>query len=187
MPARFSGYIAKRLPPLSNILSVYAVIVFFVYSWTLLVSFYRFPSWILYLTIGQILTIYAYNFSTNFLESVFVLAAILLLDWTVFFPLKEKNEFRARSIAVTVFLLASAMGRLLLFQDYENASAFVEGELWWWGITILAALPGAALLSKIHLIRSALENFAERVIIFLYIYLPISFIALLAVGIRNLF
>ncbi len=168
-------------------MKAYAVIVFLIYSWTLLVSFYRFPSWILYLTVNQILTVYAYNFSLNFLESVFILGGVFLLDWTVFLILKEKNEFAARSIIVSTVVLASVMGRLFLFQDYNEAPAFVESEPQWWGIIALLTLPGAALLAKVQRVRTALENFAERAVVFLYIYLPVSFIALLAVGVRNLF
>ena len=55
--------ISERMPDLKNILAVYAFIVTLVYSWTLFTSFYKLPSWLFYLSIGQILSVYAYAFS----------------------------------------------------------------------------------------------------------------------------
>lgn len=177
----------ERLPKRQQILGLYAVIVFLIYSWTLLVSFYKFPSWILYLTINQILTIYAYSFSTNFIESLFILACVLILDMTVFVLLKNRNEFQSRSTVLAIFVLASVMWRLLLFQNYEDTSVLVSGEFLWWTVTFLLAVPSAILISKIGRARSLIETFAERAIVFLYVYLPFSLISLAVVGIRNLY
>lgn len=177
----------ERLPKRQQILGLYAVIVFLIYSWTLLVSFYKFPSWILYLTINQILTIYAYSFSTNFIESLFILVCVLILDMTVFVLLKNRNEFQSRSTVLAIFVLASVMWRLLLFQNYEDTSVLVSGEFLWWTVTFLLAVPSAILISKIGRARSLIETFAERAIVFLYVYLPFSLISLAVVGIRNLY
>lgn len=177
----------ERLPKRQQILGLYAVIVFLIYSWTLLVSFYKFPSWILYLTINQILTIYAYIFSTNFIESLFILVCVLILDMTVFVLLKNRNEFQSRSTVLAIFVLASVMWRLLLFQNYEDTSVLVSGEFLWWTVTFLLAVPSAILISKIGRARSLIETFAERAIVFLYVYLPFSLISLAVVGIRNLY
>lgn len=179
-------YFIERLPPFPSILGVYAVIVLFVYSWTLFVSFYKFPSWIQYLTIGQILTIYAYSFSTNFLESLFFLVGILLLDFTIFLAMKNRGEFLTRYSSLVIVLLISAAWRLLLFQDYQSATIFVAGEKLWWTVTILLAMSIAILAPKIKHVSMFIENIAERAIVLLYIYLPLGLISLAVVVIRNL-
>jgi hypothetical protein len=177
----------ERLPKLQSILGVYAVIVFLVYSWTLFTSFYKLPSWMFYLTISQILSVYAYAFSVDLAESVLVLAGILLLEFTFFFILRNKEEIQSRSILIALVLLLPSMWRLFLFQGYEDSAAFVGGELKWWILTLAIGFPLAALIPKNYWLRRILEGFAERAAVFLYIYLPLSFVSLIVVIARNIY
>ncbi len=177
---------AGRLPNRQNILGVYAVIVFLVYSWTLVTSFYKLPSWMFYLTVGQILSVYAYSFSVDFLESILVLAGVLILDLTLFLALRNMAEFQSRSILMVLGVLISSMLRLILFPDYEQIEMFLSGELTWWAISVPVVLVAAVAVSKIEWARKILEGVAERAAVFLYIYLPLSFVSLLVVLIRNL-
>jgi hypothetical protein len=183
---KLSGFFAERLPKRQQILGLYAVIVFLVYSWTLLTSFYKLSSWMFYLTISQILSIYAYAFSADLLESILLLAGILFIDLTLFLFLTKKEEFLPRSALVAVALLASSMSRLLVFQEYETSAAFVSGEALWWIIAFAIGFPLAIVAPKNKWLRGIFEGFSERVTIFLYIYLPLSFISLIVVFIRNI-
>ena len=185
--AKIINFIVERFPDRQSLLGVYAVIVFLVYSWTLLISFYKLPSWALFLTTGQILSIYAYAFSVNLAESLFVLLGLLFLDYTIFLLLRNKEEFQLRSLLITVILLGSSMWRLVLFQEYSNVSAFVGGELTWWAVTITLGLPIAIFVPKVAIIRKIMRAFVDRTVIFLYVYLPLSFISLIVVIIRNIY
>jgi hypothetical protein len=176
-----------RLPDRQSILGVYAVIVFLVYSWTLFTSFYKLPSWMFYLTIGQILSVYAYAFSVNLLESILALSVVLFLDFTLFLALKNREEFQSRSILLILVVLISSMLRLVLFQSYDDIQPFLSGELIWWAITLPLALATAVAVPKSKWIRKAIEGIAERAVIFLYIYLPLSLISLVVVFIRNIY
>jgi hypothetical protein len=176
-----------RLPDRQSILGVYAVIVFLVYSWTLFTSFYKLPSWMFYLTIGQILSVYAYAFSVDLLESILALAVVLFLDFTLFLALKNREEFQSRSILLILVVLISSMLRLALFQSYDDIQSFLSGELTWWTITFLLALVIAAAAPKSKWIRKVIEGIAERATVFLYIYLPLSLISLVTVIIRNIY
>ena len=68
----------SRIPRGNEIISVFAVAVFMVYTWTMYVSFWNLPSWLMYLEIGEIFSIYAYAFLVNFLESILLLSVALL-------------------------------------------------------------------------------------------------------------
>jgi len=70
----------ERLPDRQSLLGIYSVIVLLVFSWTLFTSFYKLPSWMFYLTLGQIASVYAYAFSVDLLESILVKAGVLLLS-----------------------------------------------------------------------------------------------------------
>ena len=176
----------ERLPDSKSILGVYAVIVTLVYSWTLFTSFYKLPSWIFYLTISQILSVYAYSFSLNLVESILALAGVLLLEFTLFLALRNRDEFQARSILAVLVVLISSMLRLALFKTYEDIDSYLSGELIWWAITLPLGILLAAFAPRNKKIRNILESIAERAIIFLYIYLPISLISLIVVIARNM-
>ena len=183
---RLTRQFSERLPDRKSVWGVYAVIVFLVYSWTLVTSFYKLPSWMFYLTIDQILSIYAYSFSLNLLESIFLLVGVLFLHFTIFLPLKNKDEFQARSILIVFTLLVSSMTRLLLYKSYESSEAFVNGELTWWILTFFWVALFSIIMPKKKLFRSIFAGVAERVLIFLYIYIPLSFISLIIVTLRNI-
>jgi len=184
---RLTRQFSERLPDRKSVWGVYAVIVFLVYSWTLVTSFYKLPSWMFYLTIDQILSIYAYSFSLNLLESIFLLVGVLFLHFTIFLPLKNKDEFQARSILAVLIVLISSMLRLVLFQTYEDIDAFLSSELLWWAITLSVGILVAVLAPKNAWIKNILGGIAERAAVFFYIYLPLSFISIVVVIVRNIY
>ncbi len=116
-----------------------------------------------------------------------MLAGILFLDLTLFLAMRNKVEFQTRSILVLLAILIPAMWRLVLFQNYEDSSVFVSGEITWWAIAAAIGLPLAIFLPKIDWFKKLFEGIAERCIVFLYIYLPISFISLIFVFARNIY
>lgn len=177
---------SKRFPDRKSLWGIYAAIVFLIYSWTLITSFYKLPSWMFYLTIDQILSIYAYSFSLNLIESIFLLIGVLFLEFTLFLGLKDDQEFQTRCILVVSIFLASLMTRLVMFQGYEDSGAFVAGELLWWGIAIPAGLIIAVIGSKFKLLRQIFEAISDRISIFLYVYIPLSLLSLIIVLIRNI-
>ena len=176
-----------RLPDSKSILGVYAIIVTLVYSWTLFTSFYKLPSWMFYLTISQILSVYAYSFSIDLVESVIALIGVLFLEFTIFLALRNREEFQARSIILAVVVLGTSMLRLALFQSYEDINAFLGGEVLWWAIAIPLGLILAVFIPKIRVVRNILEGFAERATVFVYIYIPLSLVSLIAVLVRNVY
>ena len=176
----------KRMPDGKNLMAVYAVVVTLVYSWTLFTSFYKLPSWLFYLSIGQILSVYAYSFSIDLVESLIVLIVILLLEFTLFLPIKNREEFQSRAIILVTILLGTSMLRLGLFQSYEDINAFLSGEVLWWTIAVPLALILAVFAPRIKMVRSIFEGFAERATVFVYIYIPLSLISLIVVFVRNI-
>jgi hypothetical protein len=182
-----SNFFTGRFPERQDILGVYAVVVLLVYTWTLIVSFYKLPSWIYYLTISQIVSIYSYAFLLNFAESILAVITLLALEFTVFSFFKNKVEFLSRSILAASVLLGSSMVRLALYKEYVDSAAFISGEMTWWSVTFLVGLPIVLAAPKNGLIRTILAGVADRALVFLYIYLPLSFIGLIVVIARNLY
>lgn len=174
-------------PDFGSVRNIYAVIVFMVYSWTLLTSFYNLPSWMFYLTVGQILSMYAYAFLMNLAESLCLLFAVIFLEITLFRMLKNREGFQVRSILLVLIVFTSITFRLILFKTSGETEMFSSGqELTWWLLVLVPSLLLVVFLPKINLIRGFLEAIAERALVFLYIYLPLSFVSIIIVIARNL-
>lgn len=114
-----------RIPGVKQILGVYAVIVFGVYSWTLFVSFYNLPSWMFYLSAGQIASVYAYALLASLADSLLLLAGVVLADYLLFFMLRDMTEFQSRAIVIAVAVLLCSVIRLYLFSGYEDSAEFI--------------------------------------------------------------
>src|SRR5689334_2569215 len=175
-----------RWPSWQSILRVYGVIVFFLYSWTLLASFYKLPSWMYFLNLYDISSIYAYSFSANLLESLVVMAVVLLMEYTIFLPFRNRDGFQSRSVIMVIVILGCIMTRLILYRSPEKSLAFVQGEWIWWSLSLVGAYVMALLASRSRFLINLIDGLAERTVVFVYIYIALSLVALLMVLIRNI-
>jgi hypothetical protein len=173
--------IFKRLPRWSQITAVYAVIALVLYSWTILWSFWKLPSWLYFLSIGEILTIYAYALATNLLESLLVLALPLALSLVL--PRKWFAEaFVARGVIMVLSALGYAAFLLTRFQSREDYPGSLIRLI---PVVVLASLALAFLAGKVKFLVRALDFFAEQATVFLYFTVPLSLIALFVVLARQ--
>jgi hypothetical protein len=176
----------KRLPYINEIISVYAVITFMVYGWTLVAFSGKIPAWSHFLTLGQILTIYSYSLLTDFVESLIFLALLLLLCM-ILPPRFMLDVFLVRGTIIAISLLSTLMFNLVF---YTNASTTLIGNLpAWFFIAIcgLIFMVSLELLSKkIPVVRSILVSLSDWLMIFLYLYMGLSFLALVMVAVGNL-
>jgi hypothetical protein len=163
--------VVGEFPDFESVRNVYAIIVFIVYSWTLLTSFYNLPSWMFYLTAGQILSIYAYSFLMNLAESLCLLAGVVFLEFTLFWTLKNRAGFQSRSILLILIILASMMSRLILFQaDDGSGTSTLEQEMIWWLFILVPGLFIVIYIPKVYWVGNFLGSVAERAVVF-FVYL----------------
>lgn len=175
--------ILTRLPDRRAIIDVYATAVFLVYGWTLLASFWKVPSWLYFLKISEILSVYAYSFVINFAESM----SLIFLTLAVGFILPNRwwnAQFTSKSLLWISVLMGSIMLRLYTNRAPDYWEDFVYNQWAWWGWTVLLAVVLNILASHIELMRRGLENLADRLVVFLYIYLPLTAVSVIVVFIR---
>jgi len=174
-----------RLPERRSILGVYATAVFLVYSWTLLASFWKVPSWMFFLRISDILSVYAYSFVIDFAESLLLLGLVLFVG--VLLPKRWWNaQFTAKGALWIIVLMVSIMLRLYTNRSPDRWEDFVHNQGIWWGTTFLLAFTLNFLVSRFNWIRKGLEGLADRLVVFLYIYLPLTIVAIVVVFARIL-
>jgi len=175
-----------RLPDRRSIIGVYATTAFLVYGWTLLASFWKVPSWMFFLKVSEILSVYAYSFAIDFAESILLLLAMLLVG--LILPKRWWNDqFTSQGAVWISVLLGSIMLRLYTNRSPELWEDFVYNQWTWWGYTVLLGIVLSILFSRVILLRRGLEKLADRLVVFLYIYMPLTIISIIVVMVRNIF
>ena len=170
----------QRLPTQRNLVAVYAVSMFLVYSWTLYTSFWKLPSWLFFLRAGDIISIYSYAFLVNFLESLLLLSIVLFVTFVL--PRRWRRDvFTARGVALMLVIFGSAIIHLSLYKTPDTRAAFVNGQLTWWLATLLIGVLLTWVAGRVTWLRQGLESAADRFVVFLYLYLPLSIAAFLIV------
>ena len=183
---KFMEKLFAHLPEPRSITSVYAVAVFMVYSWTLLASFWKVPSWLFFLKIREILSVYAYAFVIDFAESLVLLFFMLLVG--LLLPRRWWNvEFKAFGTLWIIVLMGSMMLQLYTNRAPEGWEEFVYGKWTWWGYTVLLGFALSMAFARLAWLRKGLESLSERLVVFLYLYLPLTVLSIFVVVARVLF
>jgi hypothetical protein len=175
--------IRAKLPATSEILAVWGVTALALYGWTLTFFIWTLPSWEHFMTAGDLLPILLYSLPLNLLESLLVLAAALAACLCL-----PAAWYRERFVAIASLSILGGLGYCMCLASRLNMQrSFPQYLAFNASIPILAAIFFAAgVLSHVRVLRRGLEDFADRAIIFLYILIPLSLLALLAAAVRNL-
>ena len=176
--------IKSRLPAQNDILPVLAVISFMVYGWTLVVFLWKVPSWVMYLTTGQILVVLAYSMTATMLESLVVLGIILIL--CLLLPARWlRDVFITRGSVAAILGLGTIMFFMYRFslEGYSYISNLIAWSLVGAAVTLLLAF----LSTRSKSIVKAAWWISDRMMVFLYLFIPISLISMLVVLYRNIF
>lgn len=174
--------IKNRLPSLQENLQVYAVIATFLYTWTILRLFWELPSWLKFLTVGELIPLFAYALSTNLLESLLVLAGLNL----VFFLL-PRRWLRISFVPGSFLLIVFGFGYLIYFVSAFEKEALHPAGLWFWSLAFYVLLvPFSLIAGRIPGVKNLAELISDRLIVFLYLIVPFSLLSVLFIIFRNI-
>jgi hypothetical protein len=122
----------------------------------------------------------------NFAESMLLIFLALAVGFIL--PYRWWNaQFTSKGVLWISVLMGSIMLRLYTNRAPDYWEDFVYNQWAWWGWTILLAVVLTILASRIDLMRKGLENLADRLVAFLYIYLPLTAVSMVVVIVRVLF
>src|SRR5512143_3853967 len=174
-----------KIPSSTQTAQVFAVTCLVIYGWTT----YRFidtlPSWLYYLHFGEILSNYAYTAVIDFLEALIFVGAILLLN--LLLPRKLFfDRFVARGSLVSLFG-AGYLIYLALRVGASKAFQFPETLFAWAPVVFLVLLIAAVSLAIWEPVRKAVEDFADRALILLYVLLPLTALGLVVLVFNLIF
>jgi hypothetical protein len=173
----------QLLPDKTTVISLYSIIAFMVYSWTLLTFFYNLPSWMMYLTVKEITIIFSYAMSTALLESLIVLGGLLFL-YLISPKALLKKDFAIRGAWLAIVYLGMLM---LYFFPSIDIKQYIRNPWLWIVITFFIAILFAAFISRLRAMKKFVLLLLDRTPAFLVIFIPISIVSLLIVTIHLLF
>jgi hypothetical protein len=174
--------ISSRLPKQKELLAVYAVIVLMIYGWTILKFNYNLSGWLYFLNIGEILSVFAYSMTTNLLESLFVLAGVVVISFVL-----PKKWFADAFVARGVLLSVLVLGLMMFIANQFSTKAYYPADIIRWLPAYLVVIGIIVFFGgRIRFLDNLLELFADRAIVFLYISIPVSVLSLIAIFIRNI-
>ena len=177
--------ILRRFPTISATLPVYAVIAVPIFGWTITSWLWKLPSWLNFLTPGEIAGIFFYAMLTAFVESVFICSFFLLLSFLLPSALL-RDQFIVRGTWLALGLAVSVLGNGV----WRGMTRFTYAEISlavWSLISLLVVTLLTVVSAKVRFMVRAAEWVSDRLIIFLYILIPLSIISILIVIVRNMF
>lgn len=171
----------KEMPP------VFAASAIPVYTWSLLIFFRNLRAWLYYLPAWDIAGILAYSLAFAFVES-----ALVLLAWVALAALLPASWFRDRFVALGAMaalwtglwaVLAQWTGLVPFTSLARKHPARLGGS-----ISLYLVAMGAACWSirRQRRVGEGIASLANRMVVLLYLYLPLSACGLLVVLVRNL-
>jgi hypothetical protein len=152
-----------------------------IYSWSIVFFFWRLPSFLFYSTVGEIGVTFAYMIATDFIDSLLILLPLLALCL-----LLPEKWFSSRFSSKGVILAMLVLGSIFAYGGYyraESLSLLLQKTL----LAGLVFITLAFILDNLRIARDLFEGLANRTLVFLYLFLPITAVSLLTVLIRNLF
>jgi hypothetical protein len=174
--------VKNKIPDWENIIPVYAVISFVIYGWTLYWFLHDLPAWLNYLHPIEIINQYTYILMVNLLESLFILLIVLVLciilprNWLF-------TEFVYQGTVISLFIVTYLIA---LIVRRSQIMVFSINMVRWFPVILLIAFILIVLAGKLNFIKRATEEIADRITIFLYLNIPFSILATIAITVRAL-
>ena len=163
----------NRLPKPQSIVQVYAVIAFMLSAWTIVAFLKKLSTWLLFLNLGEIFTVFSYAMLTNLIESLLVI--LLLLVASAVLPARLlRDDFIVRGTILSMGLIGSLMMYLSVYINYrmENKVLFLLYPL----IVLFLMVFLLIFSSRVHWLRSAMSWISDHLTVFLFILVPLFLI-----------
>ncbi len=176
-------FIKKRIPESNEMLIALGMALFVVHSWSLRMFFFRVPSFLLYMGVGQILAVLAYMMAFALLESLFVTLILILVS--AILPLKWLRD--GLGYKSFIIILVAAVASYLIQREIESTYPGIKTLLLWAAETGTPMIALLLLAGFFKPVRKVFQFLSEQVSVMVFIYLPIGVISLVVVIFRLIF
>jgi hypothetical protein len=173
----------NRFASIQDIVLVFAACVVPLYSWSILVFFKKMSYWLLFLDAWDLVGIFAYAQAFAFLECAIVLLALVFLG--AILPARFlRDRFVAQSSALVFltsgWLIAQQLGRAQFFLFTPPRTMLL-----WLSLYLVSVGVSCVLIYRSKRLEKSINSFSERLTVLLYVYVPITFLSVIIVVLRN--
>jgi len=176
----------ERLPNRQAILQVYAVIAVMLSGWTITAFLWKLSAWLLILNIGEIFTVFAYAMVVNLIEGLIVLL-LLSMACVVLSPSFLRDHFVVRGTILAAGLIGSLIAFVRFHMEFgiQSGLKLLTGPLIVLLLTvILLNFPSRFRFGRF--LHSAVLWISDRLIVFLYILVPLYIVLFTYIIYRNI-
>jgi hypothetical protein len=177
-----------RFPKVKEVIPVFAVVAFPIYAWTTSIWLWKLPSWLLFLTPLEIAAVFSYAMMAVLVECILAFSLILLIA-LILPPRLFQDAFLVRgswmAIGLNLCFLGNGARKLTgAISGFKLAS--IPLATWSW-IGIFVVLLLVFLSTRFRFMASFAAWLSERLVIFLYLQIPVSILSIIVVIVRNTF
>ncbi len=181
-------FLKSKLPTRHEVIPVFSIIIFFVFTWTLYTMFYYLPSWLGDMYTRDILILSTYVFAFALFESLIFLGGMVVLAFLLpprFFKdnFVAQGGFLAALVSLAAYLIHPKLGDAIPLRLLHLVQISIITLV---GTVILIVLL-SFLFDRLPRLTRMVNAFAEGMTIFAYIYLPLGLISLFVVLLRIIF
>jgi hypothetical protein len=177
------GIFKRRLPAREDVFIVLSAILVAVFSWSIRGFFFVYPSLVLRYDAAEVFGIFSYMMAFAFVESILVLGSLIIVS--TFMPKKWFREGFSYKGFLAVLVGSIAFIRYQTFLGGELPAVktifLLAGESFF----VLVCL--ILLFHFVKRLQTILVSIAERFTVFVFLYIPLGFLGLIVVILRNLF
>jgi len=172
----------KKIPKTDHIIAIYAVVAAVTFIWSMIQFFWNLPSWFYFSSIGEILVLFTYMMTFNFIEGLLALFFLIVL-----FTLLPTRLVSGQFITKAVLVALTGFGILIYRNFYFPTKALFDLTLFQWALILggeflILVLP----FNKFPAFCKVIEDLADRFIVFMYITVSLGILSIIVVLIRNL-
>ena len=169
-----------------DIICVFAACAVPIHSWSTLIFFNQMPGWLVYLSTWDLVGTFAYT-QTFALVECLTLALLVILLATILPAQVLRNRFVAKTSLLVLLILAwAAAAQLTGIKPWKAAQPFLSKRFWVGGVLFLASIGGTLfLVDRYQRAEAAVKSLAERLVVLLYLHVPIALSSLAIVIVRN--
>jgi hypothetical protein len=155
-------------------------------AWTIIAFLWKLPAWLLLLNLGEIFTVFSYAMLANLLESLIVLLVVLAVS--VLLPARLlRDDFAARGSILALGLIGSLLTFVKLEMQFgmESGFALLIGPV----LVIVLTVVLLSLSTKsrwVGSIHSAVFWISDRLVVFLFVLVPVFVFLSVYVIFRNI-
>lgn len=175
-----------RFPSREKGIALLAVAAFPIYTWSIFRYLYKVPGWIkMTLDLWDVGSILAYVLVTNLIETIMLFLLLLLLHVTLHVPIVVE-EFVSKG---STFVVVTGCFSVVLNYMVSSQQGMYWTALHYLLIALLYGMAAAVSWTLVHRsprLSAVIASFADRLIVLLYLYMPLSVASILIVVARNI-